>query len=275
MNLKYMQSCLLAAYPFIMHANPEQSEAAGAVMEQAGEPSATEGEVLPPEPAKPEMNLPEGASISYAKLGEERAKEIASLDEKVAGVRTTLRQDVLKVLQGPEAAHGTYIAGFTAVMAQREASGKDVRTLRNVKSQVSRVFKAYKANPRQVLETLKDSGKRWDVMLKALPKQSNAGRPSTGAAQPEAGKGGEIPSNLETATDVAEMRNSILAIAERMREVAKGRNQPYAEYVAVEIIDAAHAAHRDFAKVFSEHGGADADKAKLREALKLDRKLSA
>lgn len=273
MNLKYHRNLIAAAFAFALHANPEM----GSIGEQDQQHGAAlEGEHLPPEPAKPEVNLPAGAALSWADLGRARAKEIANLDEKIAETRTTLRGDVLRVLEGPAEAHPTYVAGFSTVMAEREAKGLDIRTLGNVRSQVRRVFKAFKANPSAVLAELKNSGKRWDVMLKALPKQSNAGRPSKPeGGQPAAQEGAAIGvESVEKLTDVGAMVESLYAIAARCREVAKGKKAYYGEYIAVEVLETLNIAKGDFQKIYADNakpGGVAPDDAELRAALDLDR----
>lgn len=249
-----------------------------AVVEQTSAP-AISGEVLPPEPATAEIKLPVGATVSYADLGRSRAKEIAGLDEKIAESRGTLREDILKVIAGPVESHGSYISGFTSEMAEREGKGKDVRTLRNVKSQVQRVLNAFKANPITVKAALENKAERWDVILKKLPKRSAAGRPEKTSAtpsksgEPAASEGSEIPSNIETATDCGKMIQGLQDIAARLRDVAKGKKAWFAEYFAVNVLEAMEMSRVDFQKLY---GGAGVDKmeeAKVRELFLLDRKI--
>ena len=252
----------------------EESVNVPAVIE--GEVKVVEGVVLAPEPAAVEIKLPEGATVSFADLGRTRAKEIAGLDEKIAETRSTLRDDILKVIAGPLESHGTYISGFTSEMAEREGKGKDIRTLRNVKSQVNRVLSAFKANPLTVKAALENKAERWDVIVKNLPKRSAAGRPSVTPAasgQPAAAEGGEQPSDLDTATDSGAMIESLHKIASRLREVAKGKKAWYAEYLAVNVLEAMETSRDHFQKLYSARGK-DVTDEQFRTSLELDRKVA-
>ena len=237
----------------------------------------TSGEILPPEPAAVEIKVPEGAKVSYQDLGRQRAKEIAGLDEKIAESRSTLRDDLLKVIAGPVESHSTYLSGFTQEMAERESKGKDIRTLRNVKSQVNRVLTAFKANPISVRQALENKSERWDIILKKLPKRSAAGRPSAipgTSGEPTAADGAESASNIETATDAGKMVESLSVIAKRLREVAKGKKAWFAEYLAVSVLEAMEMSREHFQKLYAAQGGSpvgDEAIAAFRKALELDR----
>lgn len=227
--------------------------------EQQAKP--VEGEVLAPEKPMPVFTLPDGAKISYQDLGKKRATEVAKLDERIVATRTTLRADIASIIEAsPPESWGTYIAGFTAVMADMEAKGHSIQSLRNVKSQVTRVMSAAKADKPKVLAQLKDEKQRWEQVLKALPKRSNAGRPPADA-QPEAGKGASIPApavaqaekNGEISeVNIPELIERTKAHAKRLMEVSIGKGSPFGQFIAHRTLKAIEIAEKDFHKTFAD-----------------------
>lgn len=220
------------------------------------------GEVLPPEPKPAEIKLPEGAKVSYQDLGKERALEVAGMDDKVVALKTTLREDILKVLAGPTDSWPSYIAGFTMVIAGRETEGKDIRSLRNVKSQVTRVLGSARADLPGVKAKLEDKSKRWEVVIKELPKRSNAGRPAANTTgQPAAAAGAALPSPAaaEAAakgevveTNIGELITLCRKTAERLREVSIGKKSPFGEFVAIQVLDMLETSQRTYQTAYPQ-----------------------
>lgn len=203
-----------------------------------------EGEHIPAPAETPKVELPEGATISFQQLGEERARAVVKVGEQAQSLVAQVRADVVKVLTAAADFWPSYLSGFTMVQGKLEAEQKDTRHLRNIKSQVSRVLKAAKGNP-VTIKALMESGKPWAEVIKSLPKQSNSGRPTRAGAQPAAGEGAQAAvdaSIIQSDGTVKEVNindliSGIRTVATQLVAVSKGKKSPYGEYIGQQVLD--------------------------------------
>ena len=165
------------------------------------------------------------AKLSFHDVGVKHAQMVAQHDERMAGTQTTIRQQLITILDAPQDAWLTYTDGFKQVLDKRKEDGKPTAALGVLRSQIARVLNAGKRNQSDVKAKLADTKLRWNVMLKALPKvHETKGAPTQSKTAEQTA--------IEAETNVGTLCQVITAAARRLEQLGMGHKPNVAYFAA-------------------------------------------